>query len=106
MARQEKARETPRETGAIALGLLAFCTGVIILMLLLAEATPGDLADTTKGQQVAIPGVVAVLVGIVACAGRRRGWALTVGWVGVAAAVVTVLLAVLLPGGNGLDSLR
>lgn len=105
MARQERARETPRETATIALGLLAFCTGVIVLLLALAlgfhiEATESDLADSTKGQQIAIPAVIAVVVGVVACSRRRRGWALTVGWIGTAAAVVAVLLTILLPGGE------
>lgn len=107
MARLEKPRETPRETATIALGLLAFCTGVIVLLLAFVlgfsfEASPSDMADSTKSQQMAIPAVIAVLVGTVACAGRRRGWALTVGWVGTAAAVVAVLLTVLLPGGDQL----
>jgi hypothetical protein len=106
MARREPApKETPRETALIALGLLAFCTGLLVVMraLLLGfyiEGTPNALADATKGQQIAIPAVVALLAGVVALAGRRRGWAFPVAWLGVAAAAVAVLLTILLPGGE------
>jgi len=106
MARKELARkETPRETALIALGLLAFCAGLILVMraLLLGfyiEGTPSAMADSAKGQRIAVPAVVALLAGVVALAGRRRGWAFPVAWVGVAAAVVAVLLSVLLPGGE------
>lgn len=89
----------------IALGLLAFCTGVMVVMRALVlgfyiEGTPSAMADSTKGQQIAIPAVAALLAGVVALAGRRRRWALPVAWVGVAAAVVAVLLTFLLPGGE------
>ncbi len=98
-------KETPRETGILFLGLLAFCIGVVVLLLALLlgfhlQSSPSADADTAKAQQIGIPALVALVVGIVALAGRRRGWALTVGSVGAAAAVVAVLLTALLPGGD------
>ena len=81
----------------LALGLLAICAGVVVLLLALVlgfhiEGTPRAVADSTKGQRIAVPAVVAVVAGAVALAGRPRGWALAVGCVGGAAAVVAVLL--------------
>ncbi len=92
------------EMPALALGLLAFCAGVIVLMLALAlgfhlQSTPEADADLAKGQRMAIPAVVALVTGIVALAGRRRDWGVTIGWVAAGAAVVAVLITVLLPGG-------
>lgn len=93
-----------RETPTLVLGLLAFCAGVVILLLALVlgfnvESTPRAVADSAKGQRIAVPAVIALVAGVVALAGRRRGWALAVGCVGAAAAVVAVLLTLLLPGG-------
>ncbi len=93
------------ETTTLALGLLAFCAGVVVLLMALLlgfyiEATPRASADSAKGQLVAVPGVVALVAGVVALTGRRRAWALVVACVGVAAAVVAVLLLVLVPGGT------
>jgi hypothetical protein len=92
------------ETPTLALGLVAFCAGVVVLLLALVlgfniEATPRAMADSAKGQLIAIPAVVAVVAGVVALAGRRRAWALAVGCVGAAAAVVAVLLTILIPSG-------
>ena len=92
------------ETPTLALGLLAFCTGVVVVLLALVlgfsiEATPSDVADSAKGHLIAVPAVVAIVVGVVALAGRRHGWSLAVACVGAAAAVVAVLLTILLPGG-------
>ena len=100
--------ETPMarsETPIVFLGLLAFCTGVIVLLLALGvgfhlESSPEADVDTAKAQQMAIPALVALVVGVVTLAGRRRAWAMTLGYVGAAAAVVAVLLTVLLPGGQ------
>ena len=61
------------------------------------EADPVAIADSAKGHRIAVP---AVVTGVVALAGRRRGWALAVDCVAAAAAVVAVLLTVLLPGGE------
>jgi hypothetical protein len=93
------------ETATFALGLLAICAGVVVLLVALylgfnIEGTPRAVADSAKGQAIAIPAVVALVAGVVALAGRRRGWALAVGCVGAAAAVLAVLLTVLLPGGE------
>lgn len=104
MARRETVRETAGETRLVALGLLAFCAGVIVLMLALLhmvhlQSSPQGDKDTVKGQLMAVPAVVALVTGIVALSGRRRDWALTVGRIGAAAGVVAVLLTVLLPGG-------
>ncbi|MBM9467447.1 hypothetical protein [Nakamurella leprariae] len=93
-----------RETPTVALGLLACCTGVVVLLLALIlgfsiEGTPRAVADSAKGQRIAFPAVIAVLAGIVALGGRRHGWAFVVGILGALAAVVAVALAVLLPGG-------
>lgn len=94
------------ETATLRLGLLAFCAGVVVLMLALVlgfsiEASPSDTADSAKGQLIAVPGVVALVAGVVALTGRRRSWGLAVSCVGAAAGVVAVLLLVLLPGGQG-----
>lgn len=110
MARNEKTSdtarsETPRsERPILALGLLAFCTGVIVILFALVlgfhfEASDAALADSEKGQRIAVPAVIAVVAAVVALSGRRRGWAFAVGWVAVAAAVLAVLLSVFLPGG-------
>ena len=64
------------------------------------EADPVAIADSAKGHRIAVPAVPAVVAGVVALAGRRRRWALAVGCVAAAAAVVAVLLTVLLPGGE------
>jgi hypothetical protein len=93
-----------RETTTLALGLAAFCAGVVVILFALLlgfhiEASPADLVDSEKGQRIAVPAVIAVITAVVALAGRRRRWALAVGWVAVAAAVLAVLVAVLLPGG-------
>ena len=93
------------ETPTLALGLLAICAGVVVLLVALylgfsIEATPSDVADSAKGHRIAPPAVVALVAGVVALAGRRRSWALAVGCVGAAAAVLAVLLTVLLPGGE------
>ena len=95
---------TRHEKPTLAVGLLACCAGVVVLLLALVlgfniEGTPRAIADSAKGQRIAIPAVVALVAGVAALAGRRRGWAFTVGCVGAAAAVVAVLLAVLLHGG-------
>jgi hypothetical protein len=95
---------TRRETPTLTLGLLALSAGVVVLLLALVlgfniEATPRAIADSAKGQLIAVPAVVALLAGVVALAARRRGWALAVGGLGAAAAVVAVLLTVVVPGG-------
>lgn len=92
------------ETPTLALGLLASGAGMVVLLLAVVlgfniEATPRAIADSAKGQRIAVPAVVALVAGVAALAGRRHGWAVAVGCVGAAAAVVAVLLAVLLPGG-------
>ena len=92
------------ETSTLILGLVALCSGVVVLLLSFVlgfniEGTPRAVADSAKGQRIAVPAVVAGVTGVVALAGRRRGWALAVGCVGAAAAVVAVLLSVLLRGG-------
>lgn len=104
MARKVAQKETPRETALVALGLLAFCTGFIILLVAFAlglhfASSPSADADTAKAQQIAVPAVVALVTGVVALTARRRAWAMTVAWVGAGAAVVAILLTVLLPGG-------
>jgi hypothetical protein len=93
------------ETATFLLGLLAICAGVVVLFVALVlgfsiEASTRDIANSAKGHQIAPPAVVALIAGVVAIAGRRRGWAFAVSWVGAAAAVVAVLLAILLPGGG------
>ena len=92
------------ERPTLALGLFAFCAGVVVLLLALMlgfhiESTPRAVADSAKGQLIAIPAAIALVTGVVALSGRRRSWGLAVGWVGAAAAVVAVLLTLLLPGG-------
>ena len=92
------------ERPTAALGLVAVGAGVLVLLIALylgfyIEATPRAIARSAKGHQIAPPAVVAVVGGVVALLGRRRGWALAVGCVGAAAAVVAVLLTVLLPSG-------
>ena len=90
---------------AFALGLLACCVAVVVLLYALylgaqlATASEG-VANSAKGQAIAVPAAIALVAGVVAAAGRRRGWALAVGCGAAAAAVVAVLLAVLLPGGE------
>ena len=93
-----------RTTATLALGLLSVSAGVVVLLaaLLLGsyiEATPRAIVRSAKGHRIAVPAVVALVAGVVALVGRRRGWALAVGCVGAAAAVVAVLLTVLLPSG-------
>lgn len=95
---------TRRETLTAALGLLAVCAGVVVLLLALVlgfhiEGSARAIADSAKGQRIAIPSTVALVAGAVALAGRSRGWALGVSCVGVAAAVLAVVLTILLPGG-------
>ena len=90
---------------ALALGLLACCVAVVVLLHALylgaqLEATPEAAADSAKGQAIAVPAAIALVAGVVAAAGRRRRWALAVGCGAAAAAVVAVLLAVLLPRGE------
>jgi hypothetical protein len=102
---QHETPTTRDEMPTLALGLLAFCAGVIVLLLALMlgfhiESSPQADADTAKAQAMAVPALTALVLGVVALAGRRRGWAVTVGWVAVAAAVVAVLLTALLPGGK------
>ncbi len=92
------------ERATFALGLLALSAGVVVsLMALLlgfyVDATPRAIARSAKGHQIAVPAVVALVAGVVALVGRRHGWALAVGCVGSAAAIVAVMLAVLLPSG-------
>ena len=92
------------ETPTLALGLLAACTGAVVLLVALVlgayiEATPRAIVRSAKGHRIAVPAVVALVAGVVALVGRRRGWAFAVGCVGAAAAVVAVLLTVLLPSG-------
>ncbi|SEP83920.1 hypothetical protein [Microlunatus flavus] len=93
----------PREQSTLALGLLAFCTGTIVLLLALVlgfnlAGTTDGAVRSAKGQRVAVPGVVAVVTAVVALNGRRRRWGFGVACVGVAAAAVAVLLMILLPG--------
>ena len=92
------------ENPALALGLLALCAGVVVVLYALVlgfsiEASPQDTLDSAKGQRIAVPAVVALVAGVVGLAGRRRRWGLVVTAVGAAAAVVAVLMAVLLPSG-------
>jgi nitrate reductase gamma subunit len=92
------------ENPALALGLLAFCAGVVVVLYALVlgftiEASPQDALDSAKGQRIALPAVVAVLAGVVGLAARRRRWGVVVTAVGAVAGVVAVLLAVLLPSG-------
>lgn len=101
MARPEMVRS---ETPTLALGLLAFCGGVVILLVAAAlgfhfGSDPSIIADIAKAQRIAVPAVVAVVTGVIALAGRRRSWAFAVACVGAAAAVVAGLLAIVLPGG-------
>jgi hypothetical protein len=93
-----------RQPATLVLGLVALGAGVAVLLYALIlgfhiEGTPQALADSAKGQRIAVPAVVAVLCGAVAVGGRSRGWALPVGGVGALAAALAVLLSVLLPGG-------
>ena len=93
------------QTATFLLGLLAICAGVVVLLQALylgaqIEATTAAAADSAKGQAIAVPAAIALVAGVVAAAGHRRGWALAVGCGAAAAAVVAVLLAVLLPGGE------
>ena len=95
---------TRSETPTVAVGLFAFCAGAIVLMIAFVlgfylESTPRAMADAAKGGAIAVPAVIALVVGVVALAGRRRQWAFAVGCAGAAVAVVAVLLALLLPGG-------
>lgn len=88
----------------LALGLLALGTGVAVALyaLLLGytiEASPVGVANSAKGHQIAVPAVIAIVTGVVALGGRRRAWGLLVGGVGLAAAVVAVVLAIVIPGG-------
>ena len=106
MARTERIPEMTRsERPILALGLLAFCTGVIVLMLALllgfhiGSSVNADI-NTAKGQLIAVPAAIALVTGVVTLSGRRRHWAFAVGWVGVAAAAVAVLLTVVVPGGG------
>ena len=94
-----------RAMAALALGLLAICAAVVVLLVALylgayIEATPRAIVRSAKGHRIAPPAGVALVAGVVAIAGRRHGWALAVGCVGAAAAVLAVLLTVLLPGGE------
>ena len=89
----------------LALGVLAFCTGVVVALMALLlgftfEASSSDVANSAKGHQIAVPAVVAIVTGVVAIAGWRRRWGFVVACVAAAAAVVAVLLTMLLPGGD------
>ena len=97
MARHERA--------TLALGLLAFCAGVTVLLVALAlsfyiESSPAVIADIRKAQRIAIPAVGALVAGVVALNARRRDWGFVVACVGAAAGVLAVLLTFLLPGGD------
>lgn len=101
MAREKLARnDLPGDqTATLALGLLAFVAGVLLLLgafLLGLHLEVEYVGRTAKAQRIAIPAVVAVIAGIVTSAKRRRHWARALGWVGVAAAVVAVLFNLLL----------
>lgn len=92
------------ETPTLALGLLAFCAGVAVLLVAFVlginiESTDGEVADVAKGKQIAGPAAVALVAGVVALTARRRRWGFLVACVGAVAAVAAVLLAFLLPGG-------
>lgn len=100
-------RETPREKAMVALGLLAVCAGVIVLLLAFVlgfhlQSSPRADADTRKAQLVAVPAVIALVAGVLELTGRRRRWALAVGWLGAAAVLVAVVLLIVLPGGRHL----
>lgn len=93
-----------QQTLTFVLGLLAIGTAVVVLLMALVlgfhiEATSRAIADSAKGQRIAVPAVIALVAGVAALVGLRRGWGLVVAIVATAAAVVAVLLAVLLPGG-------
>lgn len=88
---------TRTQRAATTLGLLAVIAGVVVLLVALSlgfyiEATPRAIARSAKGHQIAVPAVIAVVAGVVALVGRRRGWSLAVGSVGAVAAVVAVVL--------------
>jgi hypothetical protein len=87
---------------ALALGCLSVCAGGVVLLAALylgfyIEADLRAMARSAKGHQIAVPAVVAVVVGFVAVAGHRRRWGLAVACVAAAAAVVAVLLTILIP---------
>ena len=68
------------ETPTLALGLLAFFVGMVVLLMALSlgfyiEATPRAIADSAKGHRIAVPAVVALVAGVVALSRRRRRWA-------------------------------
>ena len=93
------------ETAASVLGLVALGGGLVVVLLALylgfsIEGTPKAVADSAKGHRIAVPAVIALVAGVVALAGRRHGWALVAAGLGVAAAVVAVLLTLLVPGGE------
>lgn len=95
---------TRSETPTVALGLLAFCTGAIVLMIaftLCFQLSSSDeaMAEAAKGRTIAVPAVIALVVAVVTLSGRRCQWAFAVGWAGAAVAVIAVLLTVFLPGG-------
>jgi hypothetical protein len=96
---------SPHARPALALGCLSVCAGVFVVLAALylgfsIEADEAAMADSAKGHQIAVPAVVAVVVGVVAVAGHRHRWGLLVACVAAAAAVVAVLLTILLPGGG------
>jgi hypothetical protein len=96
MARHE------RTTSALA--LVACGVGVVVVLMALVlgfhfETTPRAVVDSAKAHRIAVPAVAALVLGAIALVGRRHGWALVVGALGAAAAVVAVLLTVLIPSG-------
>jgi len=89
----------------LALGLLAFCTGGVVVLLALylgfyIEADEEATVNSAKGQKIAVPAVIALLAGAVAAAGWNRRWGFAVGCVAAGAAVVAVVLTLVLPGGG------
>lgn len=87
------------QTATLAMGLLAFIAGLLLLVVALALGFHLEVeyaGRTAKAQKTAIPAVFAVVAGILTSAKRRRPWARALGWTGIAAAVVAVLLNVLL----------
>ena len=87
------------QTATLAVGLLAFIAGLLLLVVALALGFHLEVeyaSRTAKAQRIAIPAVFAVVAGIVTSAKRRRPWARALGWMGIAAAVVAVLLNALL----------
>lgn len=87
------------QTATLAVGLLAFISGLLLLFVALMLGFHLEVEHagrTAKAQRIAIPAVSAVVAGILTSAKRRRPWARAVGWTGIAAAVVAALLNMLL----------